>query len=1737
MEKINVYAYPVSSAQHRLWILSKFEKVSTAYNITGILKVSAEININVFKEAIRTIIQRHETLRTIFKEVDGEIRQLIYEEIEFKFDEVSVQGAAELDKTIKKKSKHVFDLEVGPLLNISIINELASGKYAIVISMHHIISDGWSIGIFTKECSEIYNSLLQNNEPALEYLETQYVDFTLWEKEQEETTSFIKQKEYWKSKLENSPALLELPYKKERPNLQSFNGELYQSIADQHLSETIKNFCLKNKVSPFMFLLAIYKIVLSKYANQSDILVGTPITNRNVPELEHLIGFFVNTLVIRTKVESNLQFVDYLDEVKSTSLEVFQNKDVSFETVLDIIKPPRNTSYSPVFQVMFSMENMPKEQLIFGDEKAVFEQGGEVSSKFDLTLYVREKGLSFEFEYEFNTDLFDRIMIVEFHKAYVNVLKSVLKKPTVTIADIVLLDAQAEKLILDKWNNTSHEYPKQSTFINQFKNSVEYYANKVAYEHSDTTLTYSELDKNSDRFAHFFTENGIGSGKKVALYIKRNSNLLPVLLGVLKTGATYIPLDPSYPVNRIKYIVEDSETEVILCNEVNKSLFDELTGIKVLAVENAKESTNAEPFNIPDIASKNQPVYMIYTSGSTGNPKGVRIAQHSLLNFLVAMKEHLGFNEQLRLLAVTSLAFDISGLELYVPLLSGGTVVLANEKEVKSAPKLIEVIHKHRINTMQGTPSLWQMLKEISWKPKEGFKIICGGEALPSNLAAWFLEVTNDAWNMYGPTETTIWSSFLKIEDSDEITIGRPIFNTAMYILDKNRRPVKPGQKGELYIGGDGLAIDYYKRPELVKDRFIEWNYKSRNIKLFKTGDLAKFKEDGTILYLGREDSQVKVNGYRIELGEIENKLLKLQEVDKAAVIVRKDNSDTNYLVAYLKLHEALTLEDVNKKLKTHLPAYMIPSRYLMLDELPLTPNGKIDRKALAGLQDENQIMNAEYVAPVTEIEITLTKIWQQVLEIDKIGVNDNFFDLGGASLQSVKISNLAEEEGLLATPELIFEFTTIKELALKTKKISGVNIGGQRIKQNEISVPRSLSSKEETGKVAKPGHTNISIESMGMYLPGKEVSSKELVQECNREIRFPIERLTGIKKMYFVEEEYTIGLAEKAIEKCLAVSKYKPEHIDLVITCNIFRMGSEKSISIEPGLSIQLSTKFGFKNALNFDITNACTGVFTAIYLAEAFIKSGAAHQCLIVSGEYISHVAKTSQLEVESYMDTRIAGLTLGDAGFAMILEKSNTSNIGFQKLDIFTMGAYSDLCIVKPTSQPHGGFVVRTDAIKMGEAGHVAAANHALKTLDSNNWDFSNIDHIIMHQASSTTTQNAMREINKVLNEKVTNSENIIDNIKERGNTATTTYWLATLDNILNGRISSNSNLIYCISGSGLTLGTALYAFDDLPDRIRTYEQTLIPQKKIDHLHEPVETETARRRLKVSAIGVASKGTKNENGLELLYEATDRCIHGASNDLDLIVYFGINREEYMYEPAISTFLAGRIKANASVHDIEKGRNTFAFDLMNGAMGFLNTCHVMHQMAQANKCSKALITTSEIDNNKRYDADYEELPIFEGAASILLEASDDDTGFGSFVFESFPEHINDKKSWAEWDGIAIKTIIQETDNHCSEYAELTIQVVKKLLAKEVADLDNFNVIFAPQFSDKYLHLLASSELFKNWKGKWITTTETIENSTLTTAYQLNKAFVDNEVKSGDTALIINIASGLQIGCATYKF
>lgn len=1734
------YVYPISSAQHRLWLLSKFSKANAAYNMTGILKINGNINIDVFEKCIRKIVHRHETLRTSFKEIDGEIKQLITEDDDLEIEHKTVNSEDELSLIINQKAAQSFDLENGPLIRVTVVCQ-APDKYIIIISMHHIISDGWSVSIFIRECTEIYNDLIAGNESKIEELATQYVDYTLWEIEQEETEEYQKKLEFWKNELNKAPEFLELPYRKNRPAVQTFDGDVFSYKIEKLFTKDIKNACIKNNVSPFMFLLAAYNIVLNKYSGQTDILIGTPSANRDNPELEGIIGFFVNTLIIRTQIDTNKNFLSYLETVKHTSLKVFENKDISFEKILNLIKPKRNTSYSPVFQVMFSMQNMPSEKLFFGSVPVFIDRPDIVYSKFDLTLSVQAVEDEFELAFEYNTNLFDKDMVEKFCRQYINVLKSVLSDPLKNISDIMILDEEEETLLLETWNDTAFDYPKSSSFIDEFLKVVSSSPDAISFQQEQAILTYKELDEISNQLANYLQENGVENGKTVALYIDRDKHMLPTLLALLKIGATYIPLDPTYPIDRIHYILKDSAVGLIVTNGIHKPFFDTIQTAKIIVNELYGTSEEHKSFK-QTRREENSPVYTIYTSGSTGNPKGVRIAENSLLNFLFSMRDQLKITATDKLLAVTSIAFDISGLELYLPLISGGCVVLANGSETKSAAKLVKLITHFNINLMQGTPSLWKMLKEIDWIPAHKIKILCGGEALPKNIVEWFLTLPAEIWNMYGPTETTIWSSLAKITDAENITIGKPIYNTSMYILDQNMRPLPVGLKGDLYIGGDGLAIDYYKREDLVAEKFIDWKYKDRKLRLFKTGDIAKYNSEGDIVFYGRVDDQVKVNGYRIELGEVESKVLHIKEVEKVVARVRNDANGDKQIIAYVELNDELSLTDLRNKLGDYLPSFMIPSFFVIVKEFPLTPNGKIDKKALPDLDDSINILTDKFEAPVTEKEEKLAAIWSEVLGIARIGATDNYFNLGGASLQSVKISNLAEESGLMVTPEMIFEFPTIRELANRTAEITGINTGSTRIKQEEILIPEAHNQNNGVFSEEK-AEPNIIIESMGMYLPEKEILSRSIVQDCTNEIRFPIERLTGIKSVRVVEHQYTLGLAEKAVEECMAISKYKPEDIDVVISCNIFRMKNESSISIEPGLSIQLSHKFGFTNALNFDITNACTGIFTSIYLAESFIRSNSAKRCLIVSGEYISHITKTSQLEVESYMDKRIAGLTLGDAGFAMILERSAKKSAGFHYLDFFTMGTYSDLCIVKPTDQKHGGFVVRTDAIKMGEAGHVIAANHALKALNTNNWQLNNINYIIMHQASSTTTQNAMREINRVFDEEVTNSGNIIDNIKERGNTATTTHWVATMDNIINGKIEEYNKIIYCISGSGLNLGTALYTFDDLPERIRSYHKNQVPTKKIEVNKTDSEENTWHKTMKINAVSFRSAEDGTETGMDILYKAVEKCLNSSadlssSRELDLVVYYGIHRDEYIYEPAVSTFLAGKFEVNSSLDQVGKGTSTFAFDVMNGSMGFLNSCYNVIQLLRNDRCRKALIASSEVNNNER-NLQTDESHILEGGAAVVLEESSlhEQSGFGNFVFGNFTQYIDDIKCWAEWEDASIKTIIQKHKENYKNYIRPIIQVLNELLIKENLSLADIGLILSPQLSREFNEAFKSDATFLNWDGIWCDLSVDESNSTLTTPHQFQHIFENNLAKKGDIGLVINVAAGLQVGCAIYYF
>jgi 3-oxoacyl-[acyl-carrier-protein] synthase III len=1033
--------------------------------------------------------------------------------------------------------------------------------------------------------------------------------------------------------------------------------------------------------------------------------------------------------------------------------------------------------------------------------------------------------------------------------------------------------------------------------------------------------------------------------------------------------------------------------------------------------------------------------------------------------------------------------------------------------------------------------------------------VILSGEALSLELQERFFTRFPDAkvqlHNLYGPTEAAIDVTFWECQrDSKQwsVPIGHPIANAQIYILNPAMQPTPIGVPGELYIGGVGLARGYHRRPELTAEKFIANPFSSHdNARLFKTGDLARYRADGAIEFLGRLDHQVKIRGFRIELGEIESELSQHPAIRDVVVVAREDTPGNKRLVAYLVadpngIHPGV--EDLRAYLKDNLPSYMIPAVFIYLDTIPLNPNGKVDRKALPVPDTARPELEAAYVAPNTPTEQRLATIWSEVLGLDKVGIHDNYFDLGGASLQSLEIINKANEAGMSLALEMLFEHQTIAELAatVDTHQViysqQDISVGETVDRSKQMIVTASM-LKDHPLIVDDLG--NMIIESLGTYLPPKIVSSDEIIKNCIKPLRFPLARLTGINNRRMAgETEFGLDIAKKAIIDCLANSKYNPQDIDLLISCSISRCNAVgPKFTFEPSTSIQLKHHFGFSNAITFDVSNACTTLFTGMYIAEAFLKTGMIRRAMVVSGEYISHLILTAQKEIEDFMDSRLACLTVGDAGAALILERSPNTNVGFHEFEMYTVGRYSEACIGKATDREHGGAIMYTDAVQVSAVNMKQAISHAGYIIERAKWRYNSFQHILVHQTSKTTIQDVARAFNKYFGAEVCSQENVINNIAERGNTATTTHMIALMDHIRSNRIQSGDNVIFGITGSGATIGTALYRFDNLPDRIRQHEAGEYTPEKVQAEAGPFISQLpSTGRIRVESIGTIPAGMQIEKKtLELIRVAAENCFassHYDKQDTDLLIYSGVYRDEFICEPAIAALAEGILGINDDI-DNQQEKKTFALDIFNGGIATLNACYAAIAMIKAYKGKIALLVASEVENNR--DLQSESLVGLEetGSALLLAESPDGETGFGNFIFKSFTHSMSALSSHTfTRHG---KTCLQiEIDLHLQACYQQCIQkTVQELLERERLALSEIDIILPPQISSGFITAL--SEILRVSREKFVDVQVQHDLFTSSLAYSLKHAQETQMVKHGDIGLIINVGSGLQVGCAIYYF
>ncbi|MFL9817591.1 amino acid adenylation domain-containing protein [Tolypothrix campylonemoides VB511288_2] len=1037
---------PLSFAQQRLWFLQQLEPESGFYNIHVQVRFQGNLNVTALEYSLNHIISRHEVLRTNFVVVDGQPIQVIADSKTITLATVDLQHLEPTQREstcrqlILEEAAQPFDLTTDSLVRASLF-KLTETEHVLLLMMHHMVSDWWSMGVLVNELAAIYQAAYNNVPIALPKLPIQYADFAVWQRQWLQGEELTKQVGYWKEKLAGAPALLEMPTDRPRPAIQTYKGATEKFKLSQELCEALTALSQRQGVTLFMTLLAAFQILLYRYSGQTDICVGTPIANRNRAETEGLFGLFLNTLVLRGNLSGNPSFVDFLLQVRSVALGAYAHQDLPFEQLVEQLQPERSLSHTPLFQVMFVLHNTPMQVLQLPNLTLSPLELESSTAKFDLNLTLKNTAQGFSENtdvglsgfLDYNTDLFDATTIARMAEHYLTLLEAVVANPHQKISELPLLSDREQRQILVEWNDTQANYPKQLCLHQLFEQQVEKTPDAVAVVFENEQLTYTQLNAKANQLAHHLLQLGVGPEVLVAICVERSIEMLVGLVAILKAGGAYVPLDPIYPPERLAYILEDSGAKVLLAQQAVAELLPETHGhVVYLDTDWPIHQSSSNPNT--HVCADNL-AYAIYTSGSTGRPKGVQIPHRAVVNFLNSMSAQPGIVSEDVLVAVTTITFDIAALELFLPLSRGARLVLTRDL-IADGGQSTAALGTSSATVMQGTPATWRALMQAGFVGNPQLKILCGGEALDRELAAQLLERADSLWNMYGPTETTIWSAVSQVQpDSGAVSIGRAIANTQFYILDANLQPVPVGVAGELHIGGDGLARGYLSRPELTAEKFIPNPFGDASSRLYKTGDLVRYKSNGNIEYIGRIDHQVKVRGFRIELAEIEAILGQHPTVEQA-VVIAKDIAGDKRLVAYLLAQSEATpvVSELRSFLKQQLPEYMVPSYFVVLDAFPLTPNGKVDRKALP-TPDQTRIEAQAYVAPRNEVERILTHVWQEVLNLEKVGVNDNFFELGGHSLLVVQVHSKLNQKLLgninkeISVVDL-FKYPTISTLA-----------------------------------------------------------------------------------------------------------------------------------------------------------------------------------------------------------------------------------------------------------------------------------------------------------------------------------------------------------------------------------------------------------------------------------------------------------------------------------------------------------------------------------------------------------------------------------------------------------------------------------------------------------------------------------------------------------------------------------
>jgi len=1028
-----VFVFPMSFAQQRLWFLDQWAPHSAVYNIALGLRLTGVLSVSALKRAIEAMVGRHEILRTTFVAEEGKPVQVVALEADVPIDvaDLSLVSQSQDELVVHlaiTEASRVFDLARGPLFRILILF-LGEDEHVVLLTMHHIISDRWSLGVMMSEIGAQYELALQGNVDDIPPLPMQYADYAVWQREWLRGAAREEQLGYWKTQLRGDLPILELPLDLPRPPVQTFNGCTRKFEIPPELSRELAIQSRRLNVTPFMTQLACFAALLHRHSRQTDILVGTPVANRTRTELEALIGFFVNTLVLRMDLSGGPSLRQLLERVRETTLDAYAHQDFPFEMLVEVLQPERDLSRSPLFQVMFVFQNAAGKEGGFGNIKIDPLLLETRTAKFDLTLTIAEADGQFLGEFEYNTDLLQAETIERFIAHYLILLRAIIAEIDRSLEHISLLtEAELHQLLIE-WNQTQVAYPQDLCMHQLLEQQAQTIPQKIAVIGNGQKLSYGELNGRANQLARHLRKLGVRPETRVALCMHRTPELVIVLLAILKAGGVYVPLDPAYPDERLRYMLADSRAELLICDSKRSEYLSE-QHIKVCCLEEHGEIIARESAGDPVIwASARNLAYLIYTSGSTGQPKGVMLEHRSVTAFLHWVRNAFTPEELSGVLASTSACFDLFAFELWGPLSWGGTVVL-----VENALALRESGIQQSVRLINTVPSAMKELLHSNSLPSGLVTVNLAGEPLPEALVTELHEAgVSRVLNLYGPSEDTTYSTWCEVLPGRKPPIGRPISNTRVYLLDEFMQPVPVGVTGELYLAGFGLARGYWRRPELTADRFVPDPFAARGgERLYRTGDLALYRNDGSIDFLGRSDDQVKLRGFRIELGEIEEVLRRHLGVRQATVLVERSAGEPRLVACVVPAQTpAPDEEELHAFLRKSLPEFMLPTAYLLLERLPLTPSGKIDRRNLHVFSAARSSLAVPYVAPQTPLQEVLVGIWQEVLGVTSVGIHDNFFLRGGHSLLAMQvIGHLNSVFPLELPPQAIFKAPTVASLA-----------------------------------------------------------------------------------------------------------------------------------------------------------------------------------------------------------------------------------------------------------------------------------------------------------------------------------------------------------------------------------------------------------------------------------------------------------------------------------------------------------------------------------------------------------------------------------------------------------------------------------------------------------------------------------------------------------------------------------